>query len=179
MCAFWAKGYEATTLSDLLAATGLQRGSLYQAFGDKHSLFIQALNRYLTDMRRQENEALEQAETPLQGIKSVLHLLVDMAGDKSGTPKGCMAINSLIEMVPHDTEVQKIMEDHMRRIRSTMEKAVMQAQATGEIAKKRSAEVITALMITFMAGLVASVHGPLDSAEAHELVDLQLAACCS
>ena len=51
MQAFWAKGYEATSLADLMAATGLHKGSLYQAFGDKHSLFIRALNRYLEEMR--------------------------------------------------------------------------------------------------------------------------------
>ena len=47
MQAFWANGYEGTSLTDLVAATGLMKGSLYQAFGDKHSLFIQTLNRYL------------------------------------------------------------------------------------------------------------------------------------
>ena len=52
MRAFWARGYEATSMADLMAATGLHKGSLYQAFGDKHALFIEALKRYLGEMAR-------------------------------------------------------------------------------------------------------------------------------
>ena len=51
MKAFWANGYEATSLADLVSVTGLHKGSLYQAFGDKHSLFVQTLNRYLQNTR--------------------------------------------------------------------------------------------------------------------------------
>ena len=65
MHAFWARGYEATSMTDLIAATGLHKGSLYQAFGDKHSLFVGALKRYLETMRRQKTQALKSAPTPL------------------------------------------------------------------------------------------------------------------
>ena len=71
MKAFWAKGYEATSLADLVSVTGLHKGSLYQAFGDKHSLFIQTLNRYLQNVRQHKNQMLEAAETPIGGIRAV------------------------------------------------------------------------------------------------------------
>ena len=59
MKAFWANGYEATSLADLVSVTGLHKGSLYQAFGDKHSLFIQTLSRYLQNIRHHKNQVLE------------------------------------------------------------------------------------------------------------------------
>ncbi len=116
MQAFWAKGYEATSLADLMDATGLHKGSLYQAFGDKHSLFIQALKRYLSDMRRMKNEMMAQAATPLDGIRAVTHGMIDIADDDCTCPRGCLAINTLVELAPHDAEVQEVMTDHIQRM---------------------------------------------------------------
>ena len=59
MHAFWQRGYEATSLADLMEATGLQKGSLYKAFGDKHSLFMQALNRYLAQRACEQHQRNE------------------------------------------------------------------------------------------------------------------------
>lgn len=174
MRAFWAKGYESTSLTDLVAATGLHKGSLYQAFGDKHSLFVQALQRYLDEMLRLEHEAVSKAATPLQGLKDVLHGMIDMTDDDDDCPMGCLAVNSLIEMVPHDEKIEQIMANHMGLVRSTFGKVVSRAQAAGEIGTERSADVITAIMMTFMAGLATTVKGPLSKSEAHELLDMQL-----
>ena len=174
MQAFWAKGYEATSLVDLVSATGLLKGSLYQAFGDKHSLFLQALNRYLAEMRRRKNECLSQATSPLEGIKNVMHRMIDLADSDSECPKGCMAMNSLAELVPHDPEVRRVMEEHMNHMRASMTKTVSQAQAAGEIGSERPAEAITLLLMTFMAGLATTMKGPLNKEQAHKLLDMQL-----
>ena len=174
MQAFWAKGYEATSLVDLVAATGLLKGSLYQAFGDKHALFLQALNRYLAEMRRRKNECLQQATSPLEGIKSVGHRMIDLADSDSDCPKGCMAMNCLAELVPHDPEVRQVMEEHMSHMRASMTKTVSRAQEAGEIGSDRPAEVITLLLMTFMAGLATTMKGPLSKEQAHQLLDMQL-----
>lgn len=175
MQAFWANGYEATSMADLVAATGLLKGSLYQAFGNKHALFVVALRRYLESMRRQETELLESASSPLAGIRAVLHSLIDMADGEDGTPMGCMAVNTLIEVTPHDPQVQKIMEGHMNAVSKTMSAAVAQAQAAGEVSPTNPPEVITALMMTFMAGVATQMSAAMSPQEAHQLLDAQLA----
>ncbi len=109
MKAFWANGYESTSLADLVSVTGLHKGSLYQAFGDKHSLFIQTLNRYLHNVRACKNQILKNADSQLGGIRDILHGLIDMSEIDSDCPQGCMAVKTLIEMAPHDLEVQRIM----------------------------------------------------------------------
>ena len=72
MGAFWAKGYESTSLNDLMAATGLHKGSLYQAFGDKHSLFLESLKRYLSQMRQTlgETPALRASQLTIVDIRA-------------------------------------------------------------------------------------------------------------
>lgn len=174
MHTFWANGYESTSLTDLVAATGLLKGSLYQAFGDKHGLFVQSLHRYLQNMSRRKNQLLEQAPTPLDGIRSVLHGIIDIADADSECPKGCMAINSLIELVPGDAKVRNIMIDHQKRMQSSMVRTVVAAQAAGQIGKEKRPELITSLLMTFLAGLVTTMKGPLSNADAHKLLDAQL-----
>ena len=176
MQAFWSKGYEATSLADLMSVTGLHKGSLYQAFGDKHSLFVQALKRYLSDMRRQKNELLKEAPTPLDGIRNVLHRMIDIADSDCACPKGCMAINSLVELAPHDAKVQKIMADHIQRMRGSLKETVANAQVAGQIGQGRPAGLITAMLFTFMAGIGTTMRGQLRKPEAHDLLDAQLEA---
>ena len=173
MQAFWAKGYEATSLSDLMEATGLHKGSLYQAFGDKHTLFIQALKRYLSDMRRMKSKMLAQAATPLEGIRAITHGMLDIADGDCTCPKGCLAINTLVELAPHDPEVQEVMNDHIQRMRSSFAETVARAQEAGQIRTDRTPEEITALMMTFMMGLGTSLRGHLNKDEAHRLLDAQ------
>ncbi|MFQ5548442.1 MAG: TetR/AcrR family transcriptional regulator [Woeseia sp.] len=176
MQAFWAKGYEATSLSDLMQATGLHKGSLYQAFGDKHALFIQALKRYLGEMRRQKNKLLAGAATPLDGIRAVTHAMLDIADADCACPKGCMAINALIELAPHDAEVKAVMLDHIDRMRGSVTEAVKHAQEAGQIRTERSAEEITALILTFMAGLATTMKAFVSKEDAHQLLEAQFDA---
>ena len=175
MEAFWARGYEATSLNDLMAATGLHKGSIYKAFGDKHTLFVTALKRYLEEMRNSKTEILAQAESPLAGLRALAHNMVDLVDD-GPCPKGCMAVNALVELAPHDKEVNAIMSDHVERMRSAIEETVSAGQKIGEISRTRPASLIAAMMMTFVAGLGTTMKGPITKTQAHALVDAQIEA---
>ena len=175
MAAFWAKGYEATSLSDLTAATRLHKGSLYQAFGDKHSLFVQSLKRYLQSMRQAKSEILNDAESPLDGLRKVLHRMVEFVDD-SPCPMGCLAINTLVELAPHDAEVRDIMLDHIDRMRSSLREVIAEAQAAGEISAERPPELVTAMLLTTLAGIATTVKAAINKTDAHAIVDAQIDA---
>jgi TetR/AcrR family transcriptional repressor of nem operon len=176
MKAFWANGYEATSLADLVSVTGLHKGSLYQAFGDKHALFIQTLNRYLQNVRQHKNHILDEAPSPLAGIRAVLHGFIDMSEGISDCPQGCMAVKSMVEMAPHDAEVQRIMDEHKNSMRASMESRVIQAQSSGELDAEKSPETISALLMVFMNGLAMQAGGPMTAEQAHVLLGAQLDA---
>ena len=176
MKAFWANGYEATSLADLVSVTGLHKGSLYQAFGDKHTLFIQTLNRYLLHMRQHKKHILDAADSPLGGVRAVLHGFIDMSEVEGDCPRGCMAVKMLTEMAPHDAEVMRIMDDHKNQMRSTMEGRFAQAQADGDLSPDKSPEIITALIMIFMDGLATQATGDMKIEEAHAILDAQLDA---
>lgn len=176
MRAFWTKGYEATSLSDLTEATGLHRGSLYQAFGDKHQLFVRSLKRYLAEMRRQKAAAMRAAPTPVAGIRLVSHAMVDMADDDHECPKGCMALNAVVEMGPHDPVIQQLLTEHTMYMRQSLTDAIAEAQAAGEVDDSRSPEILTGLLMTFMAGLATTMKAFVTKDQAHRLLDEHLDA---
>src|SRR3954464_5735413 len=77
MGVFWSRGYHATALPDLLRATKLSRGSLYAAFGDKHTLFLRALDRYIADAMTRIHIELDARKTPVEGLRAFLAGYVD------------------------------------------------------------------------------------------------------
>ncbi len=176
MRAFWANGFESTSLADLVSATGLHKGSLYQAFGDKHSLFVQSLNRYLADVRLHKNEALANAKSPLSGIRDVLHGFIDKSETNVGCPKGCLAVKTLVEMAPDDVEVQDIMDSHKANMKKSMITQLEAAQKIGELDADKSPEMITHLLMIFMDGLATWANSGASCEEGHALLDGQLDA---
>ena len=176
MRAFWARGYEATSMADLMAATGLHKGSLYQAFGDKHALFIEALKRYLAEMARAGAKAIQTAPTPRDGLQRLGHMLIDMTGEAPDGPSGCMALNALSELAPHDTEVRELLQGQVTRIREAIAATVAAAQEQGQIAADRSPEVLADMLLMFVWGLSMSTKAYLDKTHAHALLDEQLEA---
>ena len=176
MHAFWAKGYEGTSLADLMAATGLHKGSLYQAFGDKHSLFIKSLQRYLDEMRGELSQMAAGALSPLEALRAIAHTAVDKVDADSECPMGCMAINSLVETAPHDKEVLDILKAHMEFMTHRISETVQAAQQAGQMSNRLAPDVVTAIMTTFIAGLGAELKGPMTKAQAHELLDVQFEA---
>jgi hypothetical protein len=127
-------------------------------------------------MRRHKNECIAAASTPLEGLRDAAHSMLEMADDDPACPKGCMAINTLIELAPHDADVGRIMNDHIANMRQSLETVIAEAQQAGQVSDKRPPEVITSLMMTFMAGLAATMKGPIDKAQAHQLLDAQFEA---
>ena len=75
MGVFWERGYEATSMVNLMDATGLHKGSIYKAFEDKHDLFLQALRRYLNNVYQMFHSTLTAAKTPMEGFQALMGVL--------------------------------------------------------------------------------------------------------
>ncbi len=104
MEAFWARGYEATSLNDLLDCMQIQRASLYNAFGDKRTLFLETLRRYDVIYRRAEVAKRVNMPSPRQAILGLFQDAVT-AVVEHGARNGCFLINTALELSPHDEEV--------------------------------------------------------------------------
>ena len=130
--AFWRKGYEATSIQDLETATGLGRGSLYNAFGDKQGLFLAVLNRYGETFGSPPLRHLDEDDVG-HGLRRMLDAIVARM-DEPGRPRGCLTTNTCLGG-PSDT-VEAQVATIVRAIEGALEAAVMRAKEAGQISER-------------------------------------------
>jgi len=148
---FWQNGYRSTSVRDLTAATGLGESSLYNAFGDKRTLYCEALDHFFAMLMRVWRRESE-GQTPLNGLRKFWYWMCDDAAGKH-RGLGCMITNTAVEVAPHDAEirarVRKIYADVESVIRSTLEKA----QQDGELAQDKDIDAIARFLTQSTQGI--------------------------
>ena len=115
MSVFWERGYHATSVQDLMKAAGVQKQSLYCAFGDKRSLFLKCLNLYTKQTLLGIQKMLNDADSPLDGIARVMRF-VSHAPDSKNCPPGCLMANTALELGLDDPGVADEIRRMFRRI---------------------------------------------------------------
>ena len=167
MDAFWTKGYEATSMADLCCCTGLHKGSLYQAFGDKHTLFMNALKHYSDSEFHETAAVLQGLTSPLEIIRALVNkICVDAGGEK-----GCMMINSVVELAPHDPAVKAALQGFGKQRMQVVTEMIANAQEAGEIAVTTEPYKLARQLMMTMAGGAAMVKGLLAPEEIKETMN--------
>lgn len=153
MTAFWTRGYEATSLNNLLDCMQIQRASLYNAFGDKHTLFLETLRRYDAALRRAEVAKLVQMPSPRQAILGLFRDTIALVVH-DGARNGCFLINTALELSPHDPEVAEVVREaftHMEQ--QFFRKMIEKGRAIGEIAKSVMPAPTSRALLSLFIGL--------------------------
>ncbi len=169
MEAFWTHGYEATSLSDLIEATGLQKGSLYKAFGDKHSLFMQSLDYYVKMIMERQREALQSGKTPKQALTAWFEAIVEFAVSEGGQLRGCFAMNTLVELGPHDEVVCNRLLEHQMGFLKLISTHIKAGQDQGMFRTDVPADRLAQTIFTFVLGMVSGLKGAFKPDDARRL----------
>jgi len=109
---FWRQGYEATSLEDLTAATGLSRSSLYGCFGSKREVLLAAL----ADYSEESLARLEEIAARHAGAGDKVRAIIEALVDPQGGPRGCLMVNCITELAPHDPDVRRYGRRHIEGI---------------------------------------------------------------
>ncbi len=151
--AFWDAGYAATSLDDLSAATGMNRPSLYGAFGDKRALYVKALQTYRALGRAAMQAALAPGLTLRQGLERVYAsaLAIYLDGDRGA--RGCFLIGTAATEAVGDPEVRQIYADGLHELDAGLEARFRRAQAEGEIAADADPAMLARLACAVMHSL--------------------------
>lgn len=152
MQVFWTRGYNGTSLVDLIDGTGLSRGSIYKAFGDKHGLFLFALDRYISQSLVRLLGTLQQTDSAKAAIRETLTRLAEMSCQEEGR-RGCMLVATAMEMVPHDEEIAERVKAMVDRIRNAYADAIVRGQASGEIPARLDARSLATLIVSLTHGM--------------------------
>ena len=148
---FWNRGFEATSVKDLIERTGITAASLYNAFGDKRSIYQAALDHYVEisiGARIQRCETLP----PRAAIGAFFdEILRRSLTDKEH--KGCLLVNSALEMAPHDPEFRKSIARVLRRIEAFFLGCVENGQANGTVSRSTPAKALAQHLLGVLMGL--------------------------
>jgi TetR/AcrR family transcriptional regulator, transcriptional repressor for nem operon len=152
MQVFWAKGYQATSMDDLCEATRLNRSSLYGAFGDKHALFLETIDRYGDGAVARVTAALARPVPIKDAIAGFFAHMIDSIAAGPGRI-GCFIGNSAAEVARHDRAVAARVRRNLDRVERTFQAGLERAQARGEIAADADVQAIARFLVASAQGI--------------------------
>jgi AcrR family transcriptional regulator len=176
MGVFWRKGFESTSVADLEDATGLQRGSLYGAFGNKHGLFLEALDLYTKSVLGGMRSRIHSADDPLEALRAFVRCGGEDCKQEPSRSRGCMVGNSFQELAACDEVARGRLDAFRKDLTHIMAEGIRRAQSTGRFPKARDPDAVATALQCGMQGLaLLAKSGPppsvIDGA-VHEILRL-------
>lgn len=175
MRVFWTRGYESTSLEDLLQAMGIARSSFYQAFRSKPELFQKCLECYRDQSAGQLIQSLARSTTAWDFIRSTLEGVADGTGKDLGRA-GCLLMNTATEFGQRDPAVSDTVGDAMRRMQEVFATALDRAKAEGSVSKETDTASQALFLATNLGGLKAMARAGAPPAAIRSVVEIALRA---
>ena len=175
MRVFWEHGYQATSVQDLMKAAGIQKQSLYGAFGDKRSLFLKCLNLYTQQTLFQIQRMLNETDSALAGIERVMQF-VTRSPDSENCPAGCLMANTALELGLSDPGVADEIRRMFRGTEKMLAAAVRKAQAQGQVSKNLNSVAIAQSLANTISGIRILEKTGASKQQVRTVVETALAA---
>ena len=161
---FWAHGYAGTSLDDLVAVTGLGRGSLYGSFGDKHTIFMRALDDYSnTTMAAVRTELRESAESAYDRLVRHIRSMA-RANARDSKRHGCLTAKSAAELAATDKAVARSVKRFINAYQAELTETIAAAQREGDIDSGVNHRDLAVLVLAVLRGMEALRKGGASSA---------------
>ncbi|MEV0197666.1 TetR family transcriptional regulator [Nonomuraea sp. NPDC050691] len=149
---FWERGYESTSMADLVERLGIGRASLYATFGGKHELYMKALERYLERRDPSPIEALSQPGPALPAIRRLVESYARESSTEEGK-RGCMIANAAAELLPRDEEVCRFVDRNWEGLETALTSALIRARAQGELDAGKDPRTLARFLIVVLQGM--------------------------
>jgi len=163
---FWQQGYEKTSMSDLVEHMGIHRKSLYDTFGDKHSLYLKVIDRYGEFSTAKFKSETLRAKTSYQAIQYIFDYIIEGTEDKH---YGCLFVNATTEFGPWDQEVLKKTEDAFSQAENFIAEIIKQGQENGEFSRKYDNELLGEILHNALLGLRVLVKTSASKEKMHKI----------
>ncbi|WP_037676137.1 TetR/AcrR family transcriptional regulator [Streptomyces griseus] len=150
---FWRQGYEATSMADLVAHLGIGRASIYATYGNKHDLYLKALDRYGEQQSPQLVRDLSQPGPALPAVRALVRRFAAEAADEEDRANGCFVTNTAAELAPHDPAAARRVELTWEHVETLLHSSLVRAQAQGELPGERDPRALARMLLVLMQGL--------------------------
>ena len=172
---FWSKGYERTSMQDLVEAMGINRGSLYDTFGDKDALYQLALARYCeTESARVLTEIGTETASPKSAIRRYFDWIIDTA--MNGNERGCFISNTVAEFGLANNAIAATAQKGVVRTESAFRLLVEQARHTGEISRRNDPAALARYLTSSLNGLRLMARSTTDRDVLEDVVAVTMSA---
>ena len=158
---FWEKGYEATSMQDLVDRMGINRFSLYDTFGNKHDLFLSALESYHQQAEAGPFAVLSESMEGLGAIRAYFSAILDSLSDPSGK-RSCFMVNSLAEKAGTDREINTCVMKNVANLEAAFKQALERAIELGEIESSRDPQVLAEFLVNTVFGMIILGKGKVN-----------------
>jgi TetR/AcrR family transcriptional repressor of nem operon len=170
---FWQKGYNGTSMQDLVDGLGISRSSMYDTYTDKYSLFIKALERYSEKAFQELTRQFNGTASPKAAIKSIFQMIVDESlFDKDH--HGCFAVNACAENAPDDKTVTRIINENLKVAEEFFYQVIKKGQESGEIANRTDARALARFLINNISGIRIAAKAGVDKKVYEDIVNVTL-----
>ncbi|MEU2506995.1 TetR family transcriptional regulator [Streptomyces sp. NPDC007863] len=150
---FWARGYEATSMADLVEHLGIGRASIYATFGNKHELYLKAMDRYLETRDPGLVEELSAPGPALPAVRALVRRFAAEATAEGLRLTGCFVTNSAAELAPRDPVVARRVELSWEQIETLLYAALTRARAQGELPEGRDPRTLSRMLLVLLQGI--------------------------
>lgn len=157
MQVFWHKGYEATSIEDLLTAMGINRGSLYATFGDKRELFLKAMDLYCAGGSL--GSRLSMLSRPGPAIPLIRQFIESMVEFALSDPqrRGCFIANTAMELAPHQHDIAKKVSGRLQTLETAFFKLLTRAKQEGGLGQSKDPLGLARVLVTMMQGTIVMI----------------------
>lgn len=149
---FWEKGYEATSLNDLTSRMGIQKPSIYSAFGDKKELFEAALRKYTMSRAIHVRNRLQNNTSVKEAFRAFFEGVVAEEYTENRS-RGCFCINTMVELAPHDEKFEILTREHQMYLSVIFQETIERGIQTGELEIGVNAKALSQSLIVSLIGL--------------------------
>jgi len=171
---FWHKGYNGTSMQDLVDGLGISRSSLYDTYTDKHTLFMKALESYQTSGAARIQEIITNTASAKETIKQLLELSTgELMEDKQH--KGCFMVNAEVEVAPHDVEVNNMVCKNDQQMEEAFYQVIQRGKESGEINNQQDARALARFMINAVKGMRVTAKSTTDFSVFDDIISLTIA----
>ncbi|HTH83136.1 MAG TPA: TetR/AcrR family transcriptional regulator [Mucilaginibacter sp.] len=170
---FWLKGYNATSMQDLVDGLGISRSSLYDTYGDKHTLFIKALESYQNANTGQMCKIVSSGKPAKQTMRVLLEMIVnELLCDTNH--KGCFMVNAEVEVAPHDEKVNQIICANDQQVEDAFYLVIKKGQENGEIKNPQDARALARFTFNTVKGIRVTAKSTNDKAVFEDIINMAL-----